>query len=170
MSSVQQEIRDAIAIVQDSRQTHSEWIGYLDRWGDDLRDHEEVAGGITHHKVAVANYDRVIQTLRVSEAMRDVLEELVHVWGLDDRADRLPDVAQRARSVIRKTPRLAIGVRPLPISAAESLLSMLQLTDAHADKWDHAIPCRGVPTELGCICGLDAFRDAAESYLSGAGS
>lgn len=54
----------AIAIVEDSRRTHVEWVDYLDQWGGDLRPMEEVAGDIDHHREAVANYDHVLEVLR----------------------------------------------------------------------------------------------------------
>lgn len=55
---------EAIQIIEDSRQTHVEWIEYLAKFGDDLRPHEEIAGDAAHHQEAVEKYDRVLAVLR----------------------------------------------------------------------------------------------------------
>lgn len=54
----------AIAIIEDSRRTHVEWLVYLAKHGDDLRPYEEIAGDATHHREAVAGYDHVLEVLR----------------------------------------------------------------------------------------------------------
>ena len=63
-----EDIARAIATIEDSRQTHVEWIDYLARHGDDLRPHEEIAGDAGHHREAVEQYEQVLSVLRASAA------------------------------------------------------------------------------------------------------
>lgn len=63
-----EDIARAIATIEDSRQTHVEWIDYLARHGDDLRPHEEIAGDAGHHRETVEQYEQVLSVLRASAA------------------------------------------------------------------------------------------------------
>jgi len=64
----QEDIARAIATIEDSRQTHVEWIDYLAKHGDDLRPHEEIAGDAGHHRETVEQYEQVLSVLRASAA------------------------------------------------------------------------------------------------------
>lgn len=55
------DIREAIETIEDSRQTHVEWIASLES-GRELP--HELIGDISHHQNAVDRYDQVLELLR----------------------------------------------------------------------------------------------------------
>lgn len=67
-------LRQAIATIEDSRQTHVEWIEYLAKYGNDLRPHEEIAGDTAHHREAVEQYEQVLSVLRAALASTEAPE------------------------------------------------------------------------------------------------
>lgn len=61
---MEQQIDDAIAIIEESRRSHASWIEWYRQRPEEEGKHAETCGDRKWHEEAIAGYDRVLEVLR----------------------------------------------------------------------------------------------------------
>lgn len=101
-----EQLTDAIAVVNESRQTHVAWLEYFEAAATSCqaagcgRDHSAdrtLVGDEAHHRQCIAGYDRVITTLEAASA--DLRESRAREAELVRQIDRLNDAWRTADEV-----------------------------------------------------------------------
>jgi hypothetical protein len=67
---VSDDVRKAVAIIEESKRSHQTWIAWYDKYPDEESVHNDTCGGKEWHLQCIEGYDHVLKVLK-SQPLKD---------------------------------------------------------------------------------------------------